>query len=48
MDRPIAALRQTPDPALAKLNVVDIIDHYAAKIAKLDEPPVITGHSFGG
>ena len=48
MDRPIDALRSSPDPALAKLNVVDIVDHYAAEIAKLDEPPIIIGHSFGG
>jgi pimeloyl-ACP methyl ester carboxylesterase len=48
MDRPIAALRHAPDPALATLNVVDIVDHYAAEIAKLDEPPIIIGHSFGG
>lgn len=48
MDRPIAALRNAPDPALARLNVVDIVDHYAAAIAMLDEPPIIIGHSFGG
>jgi pimeloyl-ACP methyl ester carboxylesterase len=48
MNRPIDALRQLPDPALAKLSVVDIVDHYAAEIAKLDEPPIIIGHSFGG
>lgn len=48
MDRPIAALRRAPDPALAQLSVVDIVDHYAAAIATLDEPPIIIGHSFGG
>ena len=48
MDRTIEALRRSPDPALAKLNVVDIVDHYADEIAKLDEPPIIIGHSFGG
>jgi pimeloyl-ACP methyl ester carboxylesterase len=48
MDRPIAALRKAPDPALAKLSVAGIVDHYAAEIAKLDEPPIIIGHSFGG
>ncbi|MGL4440953.1 MAG: alpha/beta hydrolase [Bosea sp. (in: a-proteobacteria)] len=48
MDRSIEALRTSPDPALAKLNVVDIVDHYAAQIARLDEPPIIIGHSFGG
>lgn len=48
MDRPIEALRHSPDPQLAKTSVVDIVDHYAAEIAKLDEPPIIIGHSFGG
>jgi pimeloyl-ACP methyl ester carboxylesterase len=48
MNRPIDALRRSPAQALAKLNVVDIVDHYAAEIAKLDEPPIIIGHSFGG
>jgi pimeloyl-ACP methyl ester carboxylesterase len=48
MDQPISTLRASPDPALAALNVADIVDHYAAEIAKLDEPPIIIGHSFGG
>lgn len=48
MDRPIEALRRSPDPQLATLSVVDIVYHYAAEIAKLDEPPIIIGHSFGG
>ncbi len=48
MDRPIDMLRNAPDPALATLNVVDIVDHYAAQIAELDEPPILIGHSFGG
>lgn len=48
MNRPIDGLRSRPDPALATLNVVDIVDHYAAEIAKLDEAPIIIGHSFGG
>lgn len=48
MDRPIEALRRSPDPQLAKTSVVDIVDHYAAEITKLDEPPIIIGHSFGG
>lgn len=48
MDRPIEVLRRSPDPALARLSVVEIVDHYAAEIAKLDEPPFIVGHSFGG
>jgi pimeloyl-ACP methyl ester carboxylesterase len=47
-DRPISELRNSPDPALAKLGVSEIIDHYAAIISKLDAPPIIIGHSFGG
>ncbi|AJP71152.1 alpha/beta hydrolase [Sphingomonas hengshuiensis] len=48
MDRPIAELRRSPRPELAKLGVGAIVDGYAAAIAQLDEPPVIVGHSFGG
>lgn len=48
MDQSIQGLRHTPSPALATLSVSDIVDHYAAEIAKLDAPPIIIGHSFGG
>ena len=33
---------------LAGLGLTEILDHYAALIGKLDEPPVLIGHSFGG
>ena len=33
---------------LAGLGVQEIVDHYAAIIAELTEPPIIIGHSFGG
>jgi pimeloyl-ACP methyl ester carboxylesterase len=33
---------------LAGLGLTEIVDHYAALIAELDEPPVLIGHSFGG
>jgi pimeloyl-ACP methyl ester carboxylesterase len=34
--------------ALAGLGVEEIVDHYAAIVEALDEPPVLVGHSFGG
>src|ERR1700712_4881944 len=49
--------RKAPDVAgqrgeavtdLAGLGVEEIVDHYAALIDTLDEPPVLVGHSFGG
>ena len=33
---------------LAGLGLDEIVDHYAALIADLDQPPVLVGHSFGG
>jgi pimeloyl-ACP methyl ester carboxylesterase len=33
---------------LAGLGLNEIVDHYAALISKLDQPPVLIGHSFGG
>jgi alpha-beta hydrolase superfamily lysophospholipase len=33
---------------LEGLGLEEIVDHYAAEIAKLPEPPVLVGHSFGG
>ncbi len=47
-DRPIDELRAQPDPALAAIGVSEIVDHYAAVIAALPEPPLLVGHSFGG
>src|SRR3954452_20084231 len=43
----VADLRASADE-LAGLGVQEIVDHYAAIIAELPEPPVIIGHSFGG
>src|SRR3989440_5764306 len=42
-----AALRRDPSP-IAKLGVSEIADHFEQIIRKLDEPPIIMGHSFGG
>jgi pimeloyl-ACP methyl ester carboxylesterase len=33
---------------LQGLGLNEIVDHYKTKIEKLDEPPVLIGHSFGG
>jgi len=48
MDRPIADLRRSPRPELAKVGVGDIVDGYARAVEQLDEQPIIIGHSFGG
>jgi pimeloyl-ACP methyl ester carboxylesterase len=42
-----AALRRDPTP-IAQLGVEEIADHYEEIIRKLDRPPIIMGHSFGG
>ena len=34
--------------ALAGLGLDEIVDHYAALVEELPEPPVLVGHSFGG
>lgn len=38
---------QTPDAALGKLNLTDILDHLTKKIQALDEKPILIGHSMG-
>ena len=43
----IEELRRNPD-TVAGLGVSDIVDHYDAIVRKLDRPPIIMGHSFGG
>jgi pimeloyl-ACP methyl ester carboxylesterase len=47
-DQPIAELRSNPPAALAGLGVAEIVDHYAAIIKAMSEPPILIGHSFGG
>ena len=47
MDGDIEELRRDPS-AIAELGVTEIVDHYDAIIRKLDQPPIIMGHSFGG
>lgn len=47
-DRPIDELRKNPPPELATLGAAAILDHYAAVIKKLPQPPILIGHSAGG
>lgn len=46
-DRTVAQIRRDPSP-LAGLGGQQIIDHHAALIRALPEPPILIGHSFGG
>lgn len=40
---------QRADPAgVAGLGLAEIVDHYAAIVSGLGQPPIIIGHSFGG
>src|SRR3954465_5689004 len=41
------AVRRDPPP-LHGLSIPDVIDHYDAIIRRLERPPIIMGHSFGG
>jgi pimeloyl-ACP methyl ester carboxylesterase len=43
----VEELREHADE-LAGLGLDEIVDHYEALIRKLEEPPVLIGHSFGG
>src|SRR2546430_6217882 len=47
MEGGIEDLRRNPDK-VAGLGVTEIVDHYDAIVRKLDRPPIIMGHSFGG
>lgn len=46
-DRTPAEVRQNPD-ALEGIGLKQIADHLQKEIEKLDEKPIIMGHSFGG
>src|SRR2546423_2453980 len=46
-ERTVEELNASPDPALARLGVQDIVAHYEKIIRALPEPPIIIGHSFG-
>lgn len=47
MEREVEALRRDPS-VMNGLGVTEVVDHYDAIIRRLDTPPVIMGHSFGG
>jgi pimeloyl-ACP methyl ester carboxylesterase len=43
----VEAIRKDPSP-LKRLKLKTVVDHYERFIHKLDSPPIIMGHSFGG
>jgi len=43
----VEALRENPE-LIANLTVPEVVDHLAIAIEKLERPPIIMGHSFGG
>ena len=43
----VEALREDPTP-IARLSVRDTVDHLESVIRKLDRPPFLIGHSYGG
>jgi pimeloyl-ACP methyl ester carboxylesterase len=43
----VEAIRKDPSP-LKRLKLKTVVDHYERIIRKLDTPPIIMGHSFGG
>jgi pimeloyl-ACP methyl ester carboxylesterase len=48
-DRPIETLRKNhSDPQLGNLTLSDVVEHFAGTIRKLDEKPILIGHSMGG
>ena len=48
MDRPVAALRDSPDPQFAGLTIKALVDYFEQHIKTMPEPPILVGHSFGG
>jgi pimeloyl-ACP methyl ester carboxylesterase len=48
-DPPAAGQRaKHPNPALAKLRLDDVVEHYRAIVKALPEKPILIGHSMGG
>jgi pimeloyl-ACP methyl ester carboxylesterase len=47
LDRSVEELRADPTP-LTKLSIETVLDYFDGLIRKLDAPPIIMGHSFGG
>jgi pimeloyl-ACP methyl ester carboxylesterase len=47
--QPVEVLRHKhPDPELARLTLSEVVEHLASFIKKLDETPILIGHSMGG
>ena len=48
-DKPVDVLRKDhPDPELGRLTLTNVVDHLAGTIGKLNEKPILIGHSMGG
>jgi pimeloyl-ACP methyl ester carboxylesterase len=48
-DKPVRTLRMNhPDSRLASLTLSQVIEHYSSLIQKLEEKPILIGHSMGG
>ncbi len=48
-DPPASAQRaRHPNPALAKLELADLVEHYRQIVRALPEKPILVGHSMGG
>src|SRR6266581_1840835 len=47
MEGDIEHLRRAPS-SFATLRLPDVVDHYEQIVRDLENPPVITGHGFGG
>ena len=37
-----------PDPRLGRLSLTDVVEHFESEINKLDQKPILVGHSMGG
>ena len=44
----IEEVRKNAPEKIADLGIEDVIDHYKDILSKMDEQPIIIGHSFGG
>src|ERR671924_27927 len=47
MEAEVEALNADPAP-IARLTVDRVVDHYEEIILRLERPPIVMGHSFGG
>src|SRR5512138_228691 len=48
-DQPVEALRNNhPDPQLGALGLNDVVESYVEAIQRVDQKPILIGHSMGG